>query len=231
MHPSHVAIYCSWVRHLNSTRSRIGARLLRALALRIRALHASPLTAHSVAGKHNTMADVSSRTFHHTTARGPTFTISDLAFLTSFAARFALPQPLSWRMLRLSTKVTSAVLSELQTTPSTMASWLRLSAKGNAIGVFGPPSAHPSLLWTPIFPTQAPLRDSTLSSVSLTGSGQVVSLPVAQSALNRSKSRFVPLARPSNWLDNPTPRTHRLGGSTAASNGNLNTTRAKTPLL
>ena len=233
---THVAIYCdntptvSWVRRLNSTRSRIAARLLRALSCRLRTKRASPLSALSIAGKNNIMADVSSRTFHKNTATGHTFAVSDYAFLTNFSFSFPLPQPACWQMLRLSTKVTSAVLSELQTMPSTLASWLRLSATGTAIGTIGLSSLPPSLTWTPSSKHPPRLSDSTPSSVLLSGSGTALSPKDDAFALHPSKLRFAPSARPSNWLATPTQPMLPRTATTSASIGSSNHTGETTPL-
>ena len=231
----HVAIYCdntptvSWTRRLNSTKSRIAARLVRALALRMRDLHTSPLAALSIAGIDNTMADFSSRTFHRRTKENPVFLIDDFAFLTSFATAFPIPaQAVCWRILRLNTKLTSAILSELRMQPSTLESWLRLSARGTAVGSFGPGSPPTFLIWTRISSTSLQPTASTPLSVSLSGSGTALSPTAEQFGLNPYKSRYVPSARPSNWMANPIPPTNRPGASTAGYNDNSKPTDAMT---
>jgi hypothetical protein len=80
----------SWTNQLSSSRSAVTGRLTRALALRIHAKNeASPLISVSIAGVHNTMADMASRTFSRNSATAGTFNYSDSDFLQSFATSFS----------------------------------------------------------------------------------------------------------------------------------------------
>jgi len=125
----HVAAWCdntptvSWANKLNSSKSRVAARLIRALSLRIQVNEASPLITVSIAGTENVMADVVSRPFG-SKATDVIDTADDDVFLHEFSRRFPLPQNASWTMFRLPNKICSLVISELQHNPSRMESWL-----------------------------------------------------------------------------------------------------------
>ena len=213
----HAAAWCdntptvSWATKLSSSKSMIAARLIRALALRLRANRASPLIPLSIAGIDNIMADISSRLFSRRNANGELFKMSDDEFLHFFNSRFPLPQGNSWRYFRLSSKISSLIFSELLGKASTMGSWLRITARGGDIGTIGPDSPHASVEWTPCSRTSRPANESTSSAPLLSGSGEVIT-PAAkrrklESAAAQFKSRFVPSARRSNWTENPIRHT------------------------
>jgi hypothetical protein len=123
----HVAAWCdntptvSWTNKLSSSRSRVAGRLVRALAMRIHVNEASPLVSVSIAGTDNKMADMASRTFSRHSAQRDTFDTSDIEFLHLFAATFPIQND-SWRVFRLSDKLTSKVCSELRGEASTLGS-------------------------------------------------------------------------------------------------------------
>jgi hypothetical protein len=208
----HIAAWCdntptvSWTNKLSSSRSRVAGRLARALALRIHANEASPLISVSIARVNNQMVDVASRTFSRTSATAETFQLSDHEFLQHFATTFPL-QDTSWRVFRLSTKLTSRIYSELRGETSTLGSWLRITKTGSAIGHFGQNTSPLSLEWTKCSPECQTPPESTSFLVSLTGSGGATTGMALKSELAPFKSRYVPLARPSNWMDFPTPLT------------------------
>ena len=207
---THVAAWCdntptvSWTNRLSSSRSAIAGRLTRALALRLHANRASPLISVSIAGHYNRMADISSRTFNRNKASPHTFAINDTEFLHFFATTFPL-QTDSWRVFRLSNKLALRIFSELRGETSTLGSWLRIPKKGNATGSIGNDSSNPAMEWTPCSPTHLSTTDSTSSWRSLDGSGKVTTEKEIKSQLAQFKSRFVPSARPSNWMHAQTP--------------------------
>ena len=209
----HVAAWCdntstvSWARRMTSSRSRIGHRLVRALMMRINVNEASPLVTVSIQGCRNDMADVSSRSFGpNSKTSSANFETTHHSFLQNFNTQFPLEQNASWRLFQLSTKLSSLVFSELRGQPQTMDSWRRLTRKGNAIGTLGnnsastvtwTPSSDPSIQKPPSIPCKPLLH---LSDVEASAEG-------GELALKLFKSRYVPSARTSNWLQSPTRAT------------------------
>jgi hypothetical protein len=209
----HVAAWCdntstvSWARRMTSSKSKIGHRLVRALMMRINVNEASPLVTVSIAGILNKMADVASRSFGPSSSTSSTnFTSSDASFLHSFNSEFPLEQNASWRLFRLSTKLSSLVFSELRARPQNMDSWRRLTRKGNAIGRPGPNSAR-TVTWTPSSEMSTPTPPSTPCRPLLSSSDVEASAEGGKLALKLFKSRYVPSARNSNWTRNRTRAT------------------------
>jgi hypothetical protein len=209
----HVAAWCdntstvSWARRMTSSKSRIGHRLVRALMMRINVNEASPLVTVSIQGIRNAMADVASRSFGPGNKNSSTtFDTPNLAFLQSFNAEFPLEQNASWQLFRLSSKLSSLVFSELRTQPQSMDSWRRLTKKGNVIGVPGPNSAN-TVTWTPSSEILAQKPPSTPCRPLLSSSDVEASAEGGKLALKLFKSRYVPSARASNWLQNRTRAT------------------------
>jgi len=118
----HIAVGCdntptvAWANKLLSTKAKLAAQLVRALALCMLAVQASPLTAFHLPGSINNMADFASRSFD----THP----SDTSFLSHFNSTFPLPQGASWLMCHLSNATIGKVYSALRTAMSPMASWL-----------------------------------------------------------------------------------------------------------
>lgn len=204
----------SWANKLSSSKSMVASRLVRALALRLRANRASPLITLSISGPENVMADVASRCFGKHSAKGITFTVPDDDFLLMFDDRFPLPQDASWQAFRLSNKLATLIFSELRGKTSTLGSWLRITMRGSDIGTIGHDSSNRSITWTPSLRMSPPSNESPSWGPSLDGSGKVIS-PVTsvQYAAPRFKSRYVPSERRSNWVDNPTRRTEPKDGT------------------
>ena len=194
----------SWASKLSSTKSKVGQRLVRALCLRHCINESSPLAPLSIAGVNNEMADLASRSFKKS-GKG-TYQLTDSQFLFKFNSDFPLTQGASWKLFRLAHKLSLLVFSELQMQMSPMASWMRLTRKGHAIGSIGKTSSSP-ITWTPFL--KGSLTSTKLSSSAplLQKHAQELSAEAIKSALEQCKSRFVPSARPSNWLQNPIPPT------------------------
>lgn len=200
---AHVGIYCdntatvSWAYRLSSSSSIIAGHLLRALALRQHMAHTSPLLCVSVAGVHNLMADVSSRSFID-----KRFTTSHKSFLHIFSSLFPLPQKKCWLEYTHPIEWTSLVMSCLRGKPSTMASWTKTMQTGANIGTTGKPSAPTSRL-TPSSTIATRKRKQSSPQDSLLGSGKVTMDGANRSEFRALRSRFRPSQRQQNWLHNP----------------------------
>jgi hypothetical protein len=206
----HVAAWCdntstvSWARRMTSSRSRIGHRLVRALMMRLNVNESSPLVTVSIQGSRNDMADVASRSFGPSSSdSSATFATSHLSFLTSFNSQFPLEQETSWQLFHLSSKLSSLVFSELRGQPQPMDSWRRLTRKGNVTGVPGPNGAN-VLTWTPSSATATLPPPSLPCRPLLNSSAEEASAEGSKLALKLFRSRFVPSARTSSWLQNQT---------------------------
>ncbi len=131
----------SWVDKLASKRSLIGARLVRALVLRLKINKCSPLTPLHVAGKQNAMADMASRSFGSVPAWQCN---SDAVFSQTFNQLFPLPSQNTWSVFRLSNKLFMRVTSVLRMKPTTLDEWRRIPKIGQNSGRTGVPMSH---LW------------------------------------------------------------------------------------
>ncbi|HEY9816807.1 MAG TPA: hypothetical protein V6D20_13560 [Candidatus Obscuribacterales bacterium] len=220
---THLGIWCdntsavSWSSKLSSKKSMAGQHLARALSLLMASNKASPLAAMSIAGKNNEMADLASRSFHANGTPG-NYNLTDYEFLTKFNSQFPLPQGNSWKMFRLSTKLTSLVCQALRQQHVLMGGWLRLPTQNNAIGEFGSNTAT-DLEWTPISkgaftrdsPSPAPGPSKLPSSAILPLTyAQATEADNVRYAMAQSKKHWLPSARNSCWIRDITPYT-RMG--------------------
>jgi len=104
----HISIGCdntpmvAWASRLISSRDKTAAHLLRALALWMLAVQASPLMAFHILGKTNKMADFALRSH----ASFP----NNHAFLTHFNSTFPLPQGISWTSCQLHHKTSGKAI-------------------------------------------------------------------------------------------------------------------------
>jgi hypothetical protein len=198
----------SWATKMRSKRSSIGHRLVRAFSMRLCVNQMSPLATLSIAGKHNTMADVASRSWTHLV---PASCITDFGFLTHFQKSFPLQNNQQWQLCQLPNKLTSRVFAELRGQTLPMASWRRTPQNNGAIGNIGTDSAgQPSLQWTHCSNTKTKAQTSTSSSVLLNGSGKAMPASVIASVPKQFRSRYAPSARNSRWTANPIPSTNRI---------------------
>ncbi len=131
----------SWVDRLAARQSRVGARLVRALALRLKIKKACPLTPLHVAGKQNSMADMASRSFG---SIPKWICTSDASFSQTFNMLFPLPAQNTWTVFCLSNSVYMRVISVLRMTDSTLAEWQRIPKIGQQNGRIGAPMSN---LW------------------------------------------------------------------------------------
>ena len=210
----HPAAWCdntsavSWTVHMNSNKSVVGQQLTRALAIRMIFNKSSHLAALSIAGEDNLLADLASRSFKKTNAKG-NYELTDAAFLTKFNADFPLQQNYSWLLLRLHTKIISNVYTLLRDETPSMASWIRLKRSACDIGLIGPTSAEPSTVtWTHFSPELKSTHKLTSLKVSPATSVKGTQAEDIKSALAQFRTRFAPSARPSRWHDSPTQPTN-----------------------
>ena len=143
----HVALFSdnsptvSWVTRMAARGSLVADQLLRALALRLKKSHVSPLTPLHIAGKQNDMTDIPSRSFG---SEKKWHFERDEDFLTFYNSRFPLPNQNKWSIFRPSRGIESRVISVLRLQVLKMEEWRRLPRRGRHIGDTGEPTAN---LW------------------------------------------------------------------------------------
>ena len=198
----------SWVSKMNSKRSTVGQQMTRALAIRLLANQSSHLAALSIAGSDNDLADLASRSFKQTAAKG-NYNLTDAQFLTKFNSDFPLQQDASWLQLRLHTKITSNVFTLLRGKTPPMASWVRLKKSACDIGLTGPISAKPcTTTWTHFseeLRTQTKLHSSRLLPAMYVKGVQEEDI---KSGMDQFRMRYAPSARPSKWHASQTQPTN-----------------------
>ena len=126
----------SWVTRLASKKSLVAEHMVQALALRLKTMHACPLTPLHIEGKRNAIADVPSRSFGSNPAWA---CASDTDLLNLFNSRFPLPQQNSWTVYHLNCEVVMRVISALRMKPFALDDWRRLPTRGRCIGEIGAP--------------------------------------------------------------------------------------------
>jgi hypothetical protein len=185
----------SWVDRLASRRSLVGARLVRALALRLKLTKACPLTPLHVAGKQNTMADMASRSFGSVPKW---YCASDAEFSLLFNKLFQLPSQNTWTVFRLSTNIVMRVISVLRMTDSSLAEWQRIPKIGQNIGTIGAPMSN---LWEWIRTlNRPPTQNAPDCSPDLQQETEKELTDAKnKSKLQQSLQRSRPLARRSLW--------------------------------
>ncbi len=110
----------SWVTRLASKRSIVAEQLVQALALRLKAMHACPLTPMHIQGKRNAIGNITSRSF----GSNPVWMgASDSDLLTLFNNCFPLPEKHSWTVYHPNCAVTMRVISALQMKPFVLDDW------------------------------------------------------------------------------------------------------------
>lgn len=200
----HIALYCdntptvSWVRKL-SARSARAARLMRILAIRMKAANTSPLLSYSIPGKSNQKADYASRVFFRSSAGAHDFN----KFVQHFNTHFHCTQLYEGR--GLPQKLVSKLTSEMQTQPSRIDSWLRLQNYDSSYGATG----SLTLEHTASSRTSPNQMNKSLPYLrdSQRGLEEVPVEMANEFGLRPFASRFLPSARPSFWTDRPS-QTH-----------------------
>ncbi len=205
----HLGINCdntsavSWTQKFCTTKSRIAARLLRVLSLRMHKRRASSVLTEHYSGEYNGMADCTSRSFKDGTA----FSLNNKSLTDFFNEKFPLPQSESWRELVLPPELTSRVISCVRSETFNVGSLLRLPRIDKNTGNTGAHMYETLIATTPSFKLRPKLKTSSWRSGLLNGSGQEVMASEIKSKFQPSVSRWRPSARPSNWLDNKVPST------------------------
>jgi hypothetical protein len=144
---AHVALFSdnsptvNWVRRMAARGSLVADQLLRALALRLKQKHVSPLTPLHIEGKKNEMTDIPSRSFGSV---AKWFCKNDDELLTLYNSRFPLPEQNTWTIYRPSREIESRVISVLRQQVLKMEEWHRLPKPGRHTGEIGQPTAN---LW------------------------------------------------------------------------------------
>jgi hypothetical protein len=199
---AHVALFSdnsptvSWVRKMAAKGSKVADQLLRALALRLKQRHVSPLTPLHVAGKKNAMTDIPSRSFG---SEAKWHCKTDNELLTLFNNSFPLPNQSSWTVYRPSSAITSRIMSVLANEVLEMDEWRRLPRPGRHTGEIGSGIAN-LWEWTLSFREECPTMSSPgQSSASWEWSERENSDMDARSELQRFQQRSLPLTRRSLW--------------------------------
>lgn len=200
----HVGIYCdntptvAWSRKLSSTKSKVAARLLMALAMRQRVTRSSPLLTVSIEGKSNNMADVASRSFRHCDIAS--YELTDEEFLTAFANHFPPPQGTEWKEITLPPSWIELVMKTISGDTSSLDAWRRRLKPRRNTGATG--KSSPERPGTDHSSTdQATTRTGKRSFDSLAGSGAAATAEAVVSGFKQSKKPWRPSPRPSKWTD------------------------------
>ena len=197
----HVALFSdnsptvSWVKRLASRSSLVAAQLVRALALRLAKAKASPLTPLHIAGKRNAMTDIPSRSFG---SEPQWFCTTDADLLRLFNKKFPLPEQRSWTVFRLTSEISTKVISVLRMQLSTLAEWRRLRTAGAHTGAIGAPMSH-LWEWSLHFRVNPTPAGSEPSQASQLESERATTAEAARSQLQQSLRLSQPLARRSQW--------------------------------
>ena len=123
-----------WVTRMASKSSKVAGMLLRALSLRMRIRRCSPLTPLHLAGRHNCIGDIPSRSFGY---KKEWHFNCDKQFLTFFDKTFPLPKQSSWHIFHLRRDICTRVTSAMLTKDSVAAAWKKLPKIGQSSGGTG----------------------------------------------------------------------------------------------
>jgi hypothetical protein len=198
---AHIALFSdnsptvSWVCRMAAKGSLVAGELLRALALRMKQKHVSPLTTLHIAGQKNAMTDIPSRSFG---SEKKWYCKNDDDLLTLFNSAYPLPNQNSWTVFRPSFEISMRVISVLRMKAFGMGEWRRLPKLGKHIGTVGQATSN---LWEWTLTYRVPTSPKQYEQ--LQGSQQELELEdmVAdeRSKLTRFRRRSRPLARRSPW--------------------------------
>ena len=186
----------SWVRKMAAKGSKVADQLLRALALRTRQRHVSPLTPLHIPGKKNQMTDIPSRSFG---SEAKWHCETDDKLLTLFNNLFPLPNQNSWRVYRPSSGITSRIMSALRREVLEMDEWRRLPRPGKHTGGTGIGTAN-LWEWTLSYREESATTTSpTWSSGSWECSERASSVKANKLELQQFRLRWQPSTRRSLW--------------------------------
>ena len=185
----------SWVTRLASRKLLVVEHLVQALALRLKTMHACPLTPLHIEGKRNAIADVPSRSFGSNTAWACA-TNTDL--LNLFNSRFPLPQQKSWTVYHPNCDVVMRVISALRMKPFVLDDWRRLPTRGRCVGEIGAPMSN-TWEWIRTYNKPHTPSEFDASQDSQPGREQASTDRDDKSKVARSLALSRPLARRSLW--------------------------------
>lgn len=197
----HVALFSdnsptvSWVQRMAARGSLVAGQLLRALALRMKTKHVSPLTPLHIAGKKNALTDVPSRSFGSNPAW---YCKDDTHLLNLFNKMFPLPQQASWTVFQLRSDISMRVISLLRMQASTLDEWRRLPATGRHIGEIGRPTAH-LWEWTLTYRESHTGSEQDCSQVLQQESGTEATVQAERSRVEQFQRKLLPLEKRSIW--------------------------------
>ena len=185
----------SWVTRLASKKSLVAEHMVQALALRLKTMHACPLTPLHIEGKRNAIADVPSWSF----GSNPAWVCaSDTDLLNLFNSRFPLPQQNSWTVYHLNCEVVMRVISALRMKPFALDNWRRLPTRGRCVGEIGAPMSK-TWEWICTYSMFHTPRESDASQDLQPEQEQVITDRDDKSKVARSLALSRPLARRSLW--------------------------------
>lgn len=197
----HVALFSdnsptvNWVRRMAARGSLVADQLLRALSLRLKLKHVSPLTPLHIAGKKNEMTDIPSRSFG---SEKKWFCRNEDELLNLFNSSFPLPQQNSWTVFRPSREIESRVISVLRQEVIKMEEWRRLPKPGRHIGSTGRPTAN-LWEWTLTYRGQSSERLNEPFTHSQQACEMGTTVEEERSRLVQFQRRSRPLIRRSCW--------------------------------
>jgi hypothetical protein len=184
-----------WVRRMAARGSLVAGQLLRALALRMKANHVSPLTPLHIQGVQNPMTDIPSRSWG-SEAKWHCETDEDL--LTLFNSSFPLPEQKSWTVFQITSGISMRVISLLRMQVSSMDGWRRLPRIGRHIGEIG--AATSGLWeWTLIYRTSTTKNGLDCSQALRLESVMEDLVIEERSRVTQWQRLFQPLAQRSLW--------------------------------
>ena len=200
----HVGVYCdntptvAWSKKLSSTKSKVAARLLMALAMRQRVTRSSPLLTVSIAGKENNMADVASRSFRKCEIAA--YSLTDESFLPTFAKHYPPPQGQEWEEITLPKSWINLVMRTISGNIYSLDEWRRQLKPRRNTGGTGK-SSSPSKGTDHSSTDQETTPTGKRSFASLAGSGAAAMAEDIVSGFRPSRKRYRPSPRRSTWSD------------------------------
>ena len=218
LYHKHIATFCdntsavAWSQRLRTSKSKVAARLLRIISIRLHKRQASSLLPMNIAGEENKMADIVSRSF-----KGGEYFSASSNIVDYFNFNFPLKKNTSWREFQIPQELISLVISSLRGEQLPMEWFLRPPKIDKNIGCTGAHTA-PSSKSIHSSTTSLPLPVTSSSVHSLQGSGEVLSAEAIKLKFKESRMRSRPSARPSCWLDNRVRYTVMKRYTTSTSN-------------
>ena len=186
----------SWVKRMASKSSVVAGQLIRALALRLKISGASPLTPLHIRGVENAITDIPSRSFGKPKKwHCPT----DNDLLTLFSDTFPLPNQQCWTVYRVSSAISTKILSVLRMKLISLDVWRQLPSRGKHTGDVGAVTSH-LWEWTLIYREQHSKNESGHSQDSQPSSERDISIADrTKSELQQSVALLRPLERRVPW--------------------------------